>query len=307
MGRPLNKTKFGNPLTDGPQLIITADLGVGAESCWVVDQPGSRTYTLSSVAGGATPLRTGRARLQEATITAPGQANLTVLPFDGPVGVGATASLVYGIGSIFTPPAVPLVPITSGTGYFIGDTVTPLGGVFSIPAVYTVTLTTTGGGPGGIVTLSLTTPGAYTVPSPSDGFVPGVFTPLATLTGAGSGADIATIEWDTIGVTVTSGGSGYVSPPAVLAVGLLVSGSYSASLSGDAVSSISVSSPGFFFQGPTAAPITPSLCVGAPAVEMELARTVNQHQIKTFDGRTYKWELGVTAPTNGVEIDVPFA
>ena len=83
MGRPLRKQNFGNTGDAGPQLTVRADLGAGEEDCWIEDQPGSRTYTVASVAGGATPLRTGRVKLQAGAITAPGQARLVVTPFGG--------------------------------------------------------------------------------------------------------------------------------------------------------------------------------------------------------------------------------
>ena len=35
------------------------DIGAGEELCWIMDQPGSRTYTVASVSGGGTPDRTG--------------------------------------------------------------------------------------------------------------------------------------------------------------------------------------------------------------------------------------------------------
>ena len=83
MGRPLRKQNFGNTGDAGAQLQVHADIGAGEELCWVQDQPGSRTYTVASVAGGATPLRTGRVTLQAGAITAEGQARLVVTPFGG--------------------------------------------------------------------------------------------------------------------------------------------------------------------------------------------------------------------------------
>jgi len=307
MGRPLNKSKFGNSIADGPQLIVKADIGAGEESCWIVDQPGSRTYTVSSVSGGLTPDRTGRARLQNEDITAPGQATLGVLPFGGPVGTTATATFTFTTGSsaILGAPFVPPTISVPGAGYFIGDTVTPLGGVFSLGAVYTVLLTTAGAGPGGIVLIAITVPGVYTVPAPTDGAAPGTTTPLSTLTGPGGGAEIF-ISWDTLAVAVTGGGSDYSTPPAVSGSPLLFAGTYAASLTAGAVTSIAVSTPGFFLAGPTVAPIIPVPVIASPGVIPVRVRTLQQHTLKTFDGDTFKWKLGVAAPTDGVEADVPF-
>ena len=83
MGRPLRKQNFGNTGDAGPQLLVRADIGAGEEDCWIEDQPGSRTYSVASVAGGATPTRTGRVKLQAGAITGVGQARLVVSPFGG--------------------------------------------------------------------------------------------------------------------------------------------------------------------------------------------------------------------------------
>ena len=90
MGRPLRKQNFGNILDAGPQLQVRADLGVGEEDCWIVDQPGSRTYTVYSVAGGLTPARVGRVKLQAGAISAVGEARLVVSPFGGGTEYGRT-------------------------------------------------------------------------------------------------------------------------------------------------------------------------------------------------------------------------
>lgn len=297
MGRPLKKDKFGNSIADGPQLIVQADIGAGAESCWIVDQPGSRTYTVSSVSGGLTPDRTGRVRLQNEDIAAPGQATLGVLPFGGPVGTTATATFTFTIGTtLFTPPIV----IFPGAGYVTGDTIAPTGGIFSTKMVFTVTAAG-----GFIIGLTVTTPGDYTVPAPTDGIVPTTSTPFTTLTGGGSGADII-ISWEILAVVVTSGGSDYSTPPAVSGVPLLSPGTYVASLTAGAVTSIAVTTPGFFLAGPTIGPILPVPTIASPGVIPVRVRTLQQHTLKTFDGDTFKWKLGVAAPTDGVEVDIPF-
>lgn len=118
MGRPLRKQNFGNIEDADFQLQVRADIGNSEEDCWIVDQPGSRTYTVSSVAGGGTPDRTGRVRLQQGTITAEGQARQTVTPYDGVPNVQATATVTVDTG------ALDVVTITEGgTGYSVAPAV----------------------------------------------------------------------------------------------------------------------------------------------------------------------------------------
>ena len=119
MGRPLRKQNFGNTGNAGPQLLVRANIGgEAAEDCWIVDQPGSRVYTVSSLAGGTTPLRTGRVKLQQGTITAEGQARLSVTPYDGVPNVQATADATIGEGDVSG-----FASLVGGSGYSVAPSV----------------------------------------------------------------------------------------------------------------------------------------------------------------------------------------
>jgi len=201
MGRPLRKQNFGNTSDAGPQLLIQADIGAGEEACWINDQPGSRTYTVSSVAGGGTPTRTGRVKLQEGAIAAEGQARLEVSPFDGVANVQAVASVpALGGASITTGDVV----ITNGgTGYSVAPTVTIDGDGTTDPTA-TATIV------GGIVTA----------------------------------------------ITVTGGSADHNA-------------------------------------------VTVTLSAPAAGGTIQYARTLLQHVVKTWEGNTYSWKLGVTANAVG--------
>jgi len=122
MGRPLRKQNFGNSGDAGDQLVVSADIGAGEEDCWIMDQPGSRTYTVASVSGGGTPDRTGRVKLQADTVSAEGEARLEVTPFDGVANVTALGTIPdLGSASITTGD----VTITNGgSGYTVAPIVT---------------------------------------------------------------------------------------------------------------------------------------------------------------------------------------
>jgi len=133
MGRPLRKQNFGNTSQSNNQLQVLADIGAGTELCWIMDQPGSRTYTLASVVGGSTPTRTGRAKLQLADPSAVGEAQLDVSVFGVSAGDG-TAEV-----SILNLSAASAVVTTTGSGYNVGDAIdTNAGGTFSVAAGWTV-------------------------------------------------------------------------------------------------------------------------------------------------------------------------
>ena len=58
MGKPLSKNFYGNPVDGSNQhILMTADIGAGAETCWCVKQTGSHRFKVGSVAGGAIPTR----------------------------------------------------------------------------------------------------------------------------------------------------------------------------------------------------------------------------------------------------------
>lgn len=153
MGRPLRKQNFGNTIDAGPQLIVSASLpgGEGAEPCWIQDQPGSRTYTVASLAGGSTPAREGRVKLQEGTIVAIGQARLSVTPFDGVANVTALGTITGLESSTITDSSVTIT--NGGSGYSVPPVVTIDGNGTTDPTA-TATLT------GGVVTAVTVTGGS---------------------------------------------------------------------------------------------------------------------------------------------------
>ena len=53
MGRPVNKRKFGDPVTTaGNQFYIQADIGAGEEQCFIVKQRATKRFRVESVASG---------------------------------------------------------------------------------------------------------------------------------------------------------------------------------------------------------------------------------------------------------------
>jgi len=109
MGRPLNKKNFGDTATGGSQLQVTADLGVGAEACWVMEQKGSRTYI---VAAEADSNRFGRVILQAGVVTAVGEATMDVTVADGVANVQATATAALTIDVVTS-----ITVTVGGSGY----------------------------------------------------------------------------------------------------------------------------------------------------------------------------------------------
>lgn len=278
MGRPLRKQNFGNVADAGAQLQLLADLGVGEELCWIMDQPGSRTYTVASVAGGATPTRTGRVKLQQAAIAGVGEARMEVTPYDGVANVTATATATM---SLITPAIN-----AAGTGYSVSDVLTVDGGT-GISATITVD---TIGGSGEVTGFTLTTSGDYSV--------------LPTLTAnavTGGGGAGATFDFDAavLDITITAGGSGYSVAPTVTVAGAATA---TATISGGAVNSITVTDGGSGYTS------VPAVTISAPAAggTVEYARTLLQHTVKTWEGNSYKWKLGVAAAASG-EADLPSA
>ena len=129
MGRPLRKANFGNTADANNQLQILADIGAGAELCWIMDQPGSRTYTVASVAGGSTPTRTGRAKLQATPVTSVGQARMEVTAFGA---AGSTADATATLGGVTATVGA------TGAGYVVADTLTVVGGTQTEAAIFDV-------------------------------------------------------------------------------------------------------------------------------------------------------------------------
>ena len=365
MGRPLRKANFGNTTGANNQLQVLADIGAGAELCWIMDQPGSRTYTVASVAGGATPSRTGRAILQGTAITGIGQAQLEVSPFGA---AGNTANGTTTLG------AVTATVGATGAGYVIADTLTVVGGTQTEAAIFDVndlstvagqdetdiTVFTGGDGVGGTaavigdvytmdegstvrvdnidgngdvteftvltastsgivgnnqvvsyasllsgtgdnilfaMTMATATQGVFdvTVTATDGSYTVVPADPAATTTGgAGSGTTLD-VDYGVATVVITDGGSGYVGAPAVTFTGgggTLAAGT--AVLTADAVTSVTMTVPGSGYTTP------PAVTFAAPAVGgSELAYTILQHRVKTWEGNTYSWKLDVAAAAAG--------
>jgi hypothetical protein len=109
-------------------------------------------------------------------------------------GVQATASITLRNGG--NPPIV-----SGGTGYTVGDTLTAVGGTFTVAATFSVTAVS-----GGVVTgVTATNQGVYTVP-PSN--------PVSFTGGTGSGVTL-TLNFIVGAIAITNAGSGYVEQPTV--------------------------------------------------------------------------------------------
>lgn len=98
MGRPIKKSKIGNPTASGKQITATAYIPGDTQvrnDAYIVSQKGTGKYIMasgSSTASDAVSLVNG-------TISAPGQANVVVTPW-GAHGSGATVTANVGIGTV---------------------------------------------------------------------------------------------------------------------------------------------------------------------------------------------------------------
>lgn len=125
MGRPVKKANFGSTGTAGAQIQLTADLGSGNVSAYIVKQ---KTATLFVASDGSA---TANVKLQAATPTAPGQARCLVKAFGGhsatitmtiaTPGVVTWASHGHAIGDVvvFTTTGALPTGVTAGTPYYI--------------------------------------------------------------------------------------------------------------------------------------------------------------------------------------------
>lgn len=115
----------------------------------------------------------------------------------GEPGNGATAVANMGVSNYSS-------IANGGTLYQVGDTVTETGGTFATATVYIVTAVSAGG----VVTaLAVQTPGSYSV-IPSNPVAQG------STSGVGSGLTVNAL-WGVMSCTVTNGGTGYTSAPAI--------------------------------------------------------------------------------------------
>jgi hypothetical protein len=136
-------------------------------------------------------------QVQSITMTAYGAGyfhipTVVITPVSG--GSGANATAVIGLGTVAIAAA--------GNNYVVGDVLTASGGT-PISAAK-VTVSTIGAG-GSVTGITVTSQGSYTIAPAS---------PVATTGGFGTGCTL-TIQWSVISVTVTAGGSGYLSAPTI--------------------------------------------------------------------------------------------
>lgn len=110
MGRPIKKSKIGNPtVKSGEQIYIMANVGNGAEKCYVKKQSGSRRYICVSVANGD--------ELNCRLVGDPAlvsEVGLCYIPLTKPSGGD---SVLTGV-----------VIVTAGSGYPVSEVVTLAGG-----------------------------------------------------------------------------------------------------------------------------------------------------------------------------------
>ena len=132
--------------------------------------------------------------VQTVTVTFSGSGYTTrpTVNFGGP-GSGASAQAVMG--------AVAAVVATGGTGYFVGDILSLVGGT-GTAAQFRVSAIGTGGA---VTGFSIQSPGDYTANAAS---------PVAVTGGFGTGATF-TVTWGISSITVLAGGTGYSTTPAV--------------------------------------------------------------------------------------------
>jgi len=199
MGRPLNRRFFGDPSSIGNQLNVEAWIpgGVGVVSAWIDNQKSNTTYTVTDGTD------TGRCKLQQESITGPGQMRIEVMPFGFDAATGTATMLAVSEASTDEAPA--------GSGYEPGDTVTLTGGTFSTAVILNVNSvglqsgTIVAGGSGFSAADTLTVPASEGSAGTVD--VDEVFT-IATQTetnfdGGGSNGTFAAGTGYSIGDTIT--------------------------------------------------------------------------------------------------------
>ena len=109
------------------------------------------------------------------------------------------------------------------------------------------------------------------------------------------------MDWGVSGITVTAGGSGYTSAPAVTISGGGGTGATATStLTGGAVTSASVGAAGSGYTS------VPSVMFGGPSGDAEYVKILNRHHVKSFQDVTYRWNKDKTASTKG-EADLDFS
>jgi hypothetical protein len=137
VGRPIH-TKFGGNVSGtGDQIRVMAhlDATVGPEPAWIVKQTGSTRFNVSSVAGGATPTRSGTCFLVGNDEPVLNQCYLRVLPTAVDDGGGALFSAAFA--------AATATVTAGGSGYSVDDTLTLAGGTSTQAAIFDISTVST--------------------------------------------------------------------------------------------------------------------------------------------------------------------
>lgn len=137
MGRPLHTKIGGNVTGTGDQVRVMAhlDATVGPEPAWILKQTGATRYVVNSVAGGATPTRTGTVYLVGNDEPEINQCYLRILPIAIDDGGGALFSAAFA--------AATATVTAGGAGYSVDDTLTLAGGTSTQAAVFDISTVST--------------------------------------------------------------------------------------------------------------------------------------------------------------------
>jgi len=123
MGRPIKKSKIGNPTASGNQITATAIIPGNAQvftDAYIVSQKGTGKYIMASPSTTASDL----VSLVNGAVSAPGQANVLVTPW-GAHGSGATVTANVGI---YTVALNASGAGAIGNNYKVGETLVVAGG-----------------------------------------------------------------------------------------------------------------------------------------------------------------------------------
>lgn len=270
--RPISKTLLGDLATAGNQIRIMGilDGGAGVEELYVKRQMSNYKFLCVDT---ATETREGTIILQEEEPTEVGQGRLAVYPFGTVDAETATATAVMAVESATINAA--------GTGYTVSDVLTVVGGTAGIVAEITVD-TVDGGGE--ITGVTVTTAGEYTA-LPTN--------PVAVTGGTGNDDATFDLTWLVDSITVTDGGASYDTAPTVTISGNGTGATATAILTGDAVSAVTVDNAGTGFTE------VATVTIAAATSEVEYARVVQQHVVKTHTGNRYRYDMDVAASEAG--------
>jgi hypothetical protein len=176
-------------------------LGSDSNVSLAVQPKGTGAIDLAAGSSGVNISNGGTVTAVTRTATGGSYTSPPTLNISAPTTAGGVQAVVTTLLALNN--GVPTIT-SGGTGYTAGDTLTLVGGTFSIVATLTVTTVSSGV----ITAVSIASNGAYSV-LPSN--------PISVTGGTGSGATFtATASWGLYGVfTITNAGSGYVEQPTV--------------------------------------------------------------------------------------------